>query len=64
MFFLFCSVMENTRVIMNAPLFFQLLIYGVFISLNLLSFDEVLIDKNLSALISQAKAHTISRLIF
>ena len=33
--------MKNMKVIMNGPLFFQLLVYAVFIAMNLLQFDEV-----------------------
>lgn len=34
--------MENHKHIMNGPLFFQLLVYVVFIAMNLLQFDEVI----------------------
>lgn len=33
--------MKNLKIIMNGPLFFQLLVYAVFIAMNLLQFDEV-----------------------
>lgn len=34
--------MKNLKIMMNGPLFFQLLVYAVFIALNLLQFDEVI----------------------
>lgn len=34
-------LLDNVRTLMNGPLFFQLLVYAVFIALNLLQFDEV-----------------------
>lgn len=38
----FFRLMENHKVIMNGPIFFQLLIYVVFIAMNLLQFNEVI----------------------
>lgn len=33
--------MDNVKIIMNGPLFFQLLVYAVFIAMNLLQIEEV-----------------------
>lgn len=36
------SLMENLKIMMNGPLFFQLLVYAVFIAMNLLQFNQVI----------------------
>lgn len=43
-FEIYCRLMDNIKIIMSGPLFFQLLVYAVFIAVNLLQLDEVLLN--------------------
>ncbi|XP_055301836.1 putative odorant receptor 69a [Sitodiplosis mosellana] len=60
------ELMKNLKIIMNGPLFFQLLVYAVFIAMNLLQFDEMLkhfdfdILLNLNSLFTQLFFNYIS----